>query len=632
MIARVFITSIGGFALCLASACGGADSTGASAPRAPTVTIVVTPPLIAAGDSATLVWSSSAATSCTASDAWTGAQALTGNERIARVTGGTYRYALACTGPGGTTMASTTLAVTPAVLPTVAIAVSPSAVFLSQSVTVTWSSTGATGCAATGAWSGSRATSGRAAVTPIAAGTIVFRLTCTGLGGSVTDSTNITVATPSLSILNTFRPNAVTISTSEGAPYGDGDIFSRTPATNQSNFGYGPTKVIRLYICLSGQIRFDLCSQRTPTTAPLSASLLQNIDAGIAAYAGTGIRLIIRFTYNFGPIGAPDAPLTTILSHIDQVASILLKQRDLIFALEAGFIGTWGEWHHSTNGNDTPTAHRAVLDKETSYFRNVFPILLRYPKDLIDYGGSTADSALGLHDDYYASEAFDAGTWNATTSYTTAQLKAYAASASTTSMVIGEFGALYPTLQACAALADYSNTFHPQSLSLFPYPPEVGTYLVESGCASSFWSMIGTRVEISRATLVGDSRPGGRIHATLTMRNAGYGRVIRERPVSVVLFSNGSRIANIPISTGSIDLRTLPSSGDMVARAFEFDFSLPTTLPTGEIVIALFVADPAPSLTALAAYALPFNSVAQNGRSVFDPCTGANEIARFTPP
>jgi len=46
--------------------------------------------------------------------------------------------------------------------------------------------------------------------------------------------------------------------------------------------------------------------------------------------------------------------------------------------------------------------------------------------------------------------------------------------------------------------------------------------------------------------------------------------------------------------------------------------------------VALLVPDPAPSLTAQAAYALPLNSLDSNGRAIFDSTTGYNTIGAFT--
>ena len=429
----------------------------------------------------------------------------------------------------------------------------------------------------------------------------------------------------------TFSPNSVTISTSEGAPYGDCDFWVQGPSScsHESNFGYGPTKVIRLYICLSGEVSLASCSQQPAVTGPLSTAMLGRINAGIAAYAGTGIRLMIRFTYNMGPNGpgAMDAPIDVISTHIDQLAPILVQNKDLIFALEAGFIGTWGEWHQSTNGNDTAAAHKAVLDKELSYFNGLFPILVRWPGDLITYtGNAMPPPGLGLHDDYYASDQDDGFTWNPCSPwclphYNQSQFMSYGAEVSTNTMFVGEFGALYATLQSCDALDAYSNMFHPQSISLYPYPPEVGTELQNEGCSTSFYNQVGTRIVLQQATISGNTIPGGTLSLALTMLNVGYGRVIRQRPATLILIQNGQTLAQIPIPIANMDLRTLQRN---VPQTFQFQFPLPATVLPGPISAALFIPDPAPSLSSQPAYALPLNSLDQNGSPIFDATTGYN--------
>ncbi len=71
--------------------------------------------------------------------------------------------------------------VTPA--PTVSLSANPTTVDSGGSSTVTWSSTNATTCTASGAWSGERATNGSEERAAISA-TSTFTLGCTGLGGS----------------------------------------------------------------------------------------------------------------------------------------------------------------------------------------------------------------------------------------------------------------------------------------------------------------------------------------------------------------------------------------------------------------------------------------------------------------
>jgi uncharacterized protein (TIGR03118 family) len=68
--------------------------------------------------------------------------------------------------------------------PTVTIAVSPTTITVGQSATLTWSSTNAVSCAASGTgWTGNQQLMGTATETPAAAGTVTYTLTCTGAGG-----------------------------------------------------------------------------------------------------------------------------------------------------------------------------------------------------------------------------------------------------------------------------------------------------------------------------------------------------------------------------------------------------------------------------------------------------------------
>src|ERR1700733_2587243 len=100
---------------------------------------------------------------------------------------------------------------------------------------------------------------------------------------------------PSLSLTENFTPNALTISTSEGAPYGFCDFWVQTAAScaHESNFGYGPTTILHIYICLSGQVSVSACSRQPRVAGPLSLNILEAINSRIGTYYGTGIRLVV---------------------------------------------------------------------------------------------------------------------------------------------------------------------------------------------------------------------------------------------------------------------------------------------------------------------------------------------------
>ena len=166
---------------------------GAGSPTpAPTVTISANPISIISGGTSTLSWTSTNATSCTASGAWSGTQATSGSQSTGNLTT-TATYSLTCTGAGGSTSQSATVTVTASsALPTVTIAASPSSIISASSSTLSWSSTNATSCTASGAWSGAKATSGSES-TGILTANATYTLTCTGAGSSASQSATVTV-------------------------------------------------------------------------------------------------------------------------------------------------------------------------------------------------------------------------------------------------------------------------------------------------------------------------------------------------------------------------------------------------------------------------------------------------------
>jgi hypothetical protein len=86
--------------------------------------------------------------------------------------------------------------VAPTPLPTATLALSQSTAALGKSVTLTWSSTDATSCAASGAWSGAQPTSGTSLQTSATSGATTYVLTCTGAGGIVKQSATLVVPIP----------------------------------------------------------------------------------------------------------------------------------------------------------------------------------------------------------------------------------------------------------------------------------------------------------------------------------------------------------------------------------------------------------------------------------------------------
>jgi hypothetical protein len=93
-------------------------------------------------------------------------------------------------------------------VPTVSLSASPAAISSGSSSTLSWNSSNATSCSASGAWSGTKATSGSQSVSP--ASTSTYNLSCTGSGGTVNASATVTIsaAQPAQSITQTIQSGA----------------------------------------------------------------------------------------------------------------------------------------------------------------------------------------------------------------------------------------------------------------------------------------------------------------------------------------------------------------------------------------------------------------------------------------
>ena len=161
-------------------------------PEDPTVDLTANPVTVNEGSASLLSWSSTNATSCEKSGGWSGATTTSGTLTV--TPSATTTYTITCTGAGGTANDSVTVNV---ILeeeepdaPIVDLVAAPTSVTPgagSATTTLTWTSTNAMSCTASGGtFIGSKDMNGSEIITPSA--TTTYVLTCTGAGGSANDS------------------------------------------------------------------------------------------------------------------------------------------------------------------------------------------------------------------------------------------------------------------------------------------------------------------------------------------------------------------------------------------------------------------------------------------------------------
>ncbi|MBP9686686.1 MAG: prepilin-type N-terminal cleavage/methylation domain-containing protein [Candidatus Doudnabacteria bacterium] len=178
---------------------------GAGAPppaQAPVVDMLVNasqgPVTLAYNGSASLTWTSTNTSSCVASGSWAGNVGVTGSQSTGALIS-SQTYTLQCTGPGGTASDSVTVTVQPPPAPTVNILANgsegPITITYNTAITLTWTSTTATDCTASGSWSGAQATNGSWTSGALTSAQ-TYTLQCTGPGGTASDSVTVNVTAP----------------------------------------------------------------------------------------------------------------------------------------------------------------------------------------------------------------------------------------------------------------------------------------------------------------------------------------------------------------------------------------------------------------------------------------------------
>ena len=116
-------------------------------------------------------------------------------KRLTPLVGLTLALILAgCGGGGGDSAPSTSQHQVNTPAPTITASFAKSTASIGTPVVLTWSSTNATSCTASGAWSGVQLLSGSLTVTPAVGGQAKYTLTCSGAGGST--ATDVVLATP----------------------------------------------------------------------------------------------------------------------------------------------------------------------------------------------------------------------------------------------------------------------------------------------------------------------------------------------------------------------------------------------------------------------------------------------------
>jgi hypothetical protein len=280
---------------------------------------------------------------------------------------------------------------------------------------------------------------------------------------------------------------------------------------------------------------------------------------------------------------------------------VLANNADVIVALEAGFVGAWGEWHSSTHGLDRDqAAKQRILAALLAALPPGRQVALRFPHDIARLvgelprarvGTDAPTARVGSHQDCFLGSDDDVGTWGFG-GRSIDDDKAFIAERARATVVGGETcrpGERATCDEAKDELARLRFSYLNQD-----FHPEVIARLRKDGCLDEIRARLGYRLEIRDAAT---AMRKDRLHFEATIRNTGYAAPINPRRAYLVLEADGKR--------HDLLMRARPRSwaaGEDVA--LREDLALPDELATGVYSVSLWLPDPAPRLRDRAAYAI----------------------------
>lgn len=353
-------------------------------------------------------------------------------------------------------------------------------------------------------------------------------------------------------------------------------------------------------------------------TTDLPAKLLTDLEAGFVRVRAAGFKVILRFVYNDGPIGAPDASKARVLGHIAQLAPVLAKNDDVIAVLQAGFIGAWGEGHSSTNGLDVAAVRKEIYIATLNALPPTRMIQARTPmQKSAAYGGpmtaaaaftNTPAARIGHHNDCFLASADDEGTYDN-------PIKTwmdFVASEGRFTPVGGETCGTNAPRSACANATTEMALLHWSFLNSL-YHPDVLAGFTSGGCMNAIRRELGYRLALTSVGLTDAVAPGHDFGVDVSLDNLGYASPFNPRDVVLVL-SSGNKTLTAKVAVD-------PRRWEKGPNHFAASLRVPADVPPGKYTVSLLLSDPAPNIASRAEYAI---QLANDG--VWNAATGRNAL------
>ncbi|KAA6339475.1 hypothetical protein EZS27_012579, partial [termite gut metagenome] len=356
----------------------------------------------------------------------------------------------------------------------------------------------------------------------------------------------------------------------------------------------------------------------------LSQEALDQIDTDMITLRKSGLKCVLRFAYS-SQESEPDAPLSIVLQHLDQLKPVFEKNADVIAVLQAGFIGAWGEWYYSSNNLKTSGIRATILNKMLDVLPARRMIQVRTPAYKRDYlqrptallrseaFTETKAARIGHHNDCFMASPTDYGT------YENIEVeKTYINNEGIYLPVGGETCPPDGVDPADCAKAENEMRKLRWSFLNEDYYKGVIDNWVTQGCMDNIIRELGYRFTLLSGTYTDKVSQEGTLNIEIKLNNAGYGCPYNPRKVELIL--KNTQTAQLYVAAVNEDPRFWRPQTETIVSA---NVGIPKDMPSGTYDLFLNLPDPEPLL-----YGNPDYSIRLANQNMWLAETGYNNLGQ----
>ena len=459
---------------------------------------------------------------------------------------------------------------------------------------------------------------------------------------------------------------------SSAFPNPERGFYKRADVTRNYNFDYVNNldiTIVHSYVPIYTYLdmtKENPWGDNTPEKLP--DILLENLQTGLDAIRGAGLKVILRPAYAWDWIPPVVEHWDIVKSHIAQINAIISKNADVVMGLEAGILGPWGEWH--SDGIYTDSNSQEGADLRYELFKYILdttpdniPVRIRYPyfiKEMLYLGVNPPGNQsamtqaqldrISYHDDSFMADENDWGSYNPrsvwwgklnglkSNNVSNAAQRQWVYDLRTSfggNVLMGgemewdgnktiKHENSVPPLRVLKEMADLHTTdistdYNPEHINLWKDTDIPASDIGEP--AETVYDRIGRRLgyrlRLVEAEFTTANKSGGEFIINVSLINDGFAGIIKERPLYIV-FENETKRIEFPLD--NIDVRLWLSGENKLTASF----NLPDDMPKGVYVVALWLPDAAENLRSRPEYSVRFAN-----KNVWDGKKGYNKLGEI---